>query len=88
MIHEIVGVQFSILSNEEKNRIADVDVSAAGTKSNANALYDPRLGPIEQGSSCFECQKNNIECSGHWAKINFGAVFPHPYFIDEIKQAV
>lgn len=85
-MHNVYKVQFGLLSNAEKDRIANIDISNAGIKSNSNSLYDPRLGPSDSGTVCFECKYKELECSGHWAKITFPTVFPHPYYIDEIKM--
>ena len=85
-MYNVIGIQFGLLSNVEKDRIAEIDVSNSGIKSNANALYDPRLGPTEPGTSCFECKKRDLECSGHWSKVVFPSPIPHPYYTDEIKM--
>lgn len=85
-MHSVVQVQFNVLSNTEKDKIATLDVSNSGTKPNANSLYNPRLGPTDSTTMCFECKHKEIECSGHWAKITFPTVFPHPYYIDQIKM--
>jgi DNA-directed RNA polymerase II subunit RPB1 len=70
ILGQIKNIHFSILSPEQIEKMACVEITeAAYHDSNGepefNGLFDTRMGVIERGKRCMTCEQDYISCPGH-----------------------
>ena len=69
-LETVIGVQFSILSPDEIEKRAVVEVTSQatyeGNEPKVGGLFDPRMGVLENGKICRSCGQTNHGCPGHF----------------------
>ena len=53
-----------------------------------NTINDPRMGTVKPNELCSTCEKDNIECPGHYGYINLNAPIYHPLFYRTIIKVL
>ena len=70
---KIIGIQFSILSPEEIERMSVAEITNketyTGIKPKVGGLFDPRMGVLEPGLICPTDGQNYIDCPGYFGHI-------------------
>jgi DNA-directed RNA polymerase II subunit RPB1 len=70
---KIIGVQFSILSPEEIERMSVAEITSketyTGIKPKVGGLFDTRMGILEPGLICPTDGQNYIDCPGYFGHI-------------------
>lgn len=80
---ELDRISFEIMSAEFilKQSVCEV----FSTKmSGPNSVYDDRMGVMETGKTCVQCQKNSKECVGHMGHIKLNIDIIHPLFYKQV----
>lgn len=80
---DIISNVISILSNEDVERMAVVEVKNA-IPGAPNSLDDPRMGPTDNKSLCATCKKDITRCPGHLGMIKFNQPIYHPQYLRHI----
>ncbi|KCZ73841.1 hypothetical protein H311_05199, partial [Anncaliia algerae PRA109] len=67
-------VKFDLYSDEELIKFCSLEVTETHSLDNLghsipNGLYDERMGPLKQGSTCLTCNQNYYQCPGHFGYI-------------------
>ena len=69
-VESIVGVQFSIFSQEEIEKRSVVEITSQatyeGSEPKVGGLFDERMGTVENGKRCRSCGQTNHGCPGHF----------------------
>ena len=69
-LETIVGVQFCVLSPEEIEKRAVVEITSQstfeGNEPKSGGLFDARMGVLENGKICRSCGQTNHGCPGHF----------------------
>ena len=87
-IKKISGIQFGILSTEEKIKLSggrEASIANSGHEHGEFAkgtLYDPRTGPIK-GIPCESCKNRTAEDPGHFSIIKFPLPLYNPLYVNE-----
>ncbi|XP_051137379.1 DNA-directed RNA polymerase IV subunit 1 isoform X2 [Andrographis paniculata] len=78
----LTGIHFSILSDEEAERVS---VAVVGS---VNEVSGPALGfPSLTAAQCLTCGGyNSRDCEGHFGLINLPYTILHPYYMSEVSQ--
>jgi len=70
---KIIGIQFSILSPEEIERMSVAEITNketyTGIKPKVGGLFDTRMGILEPGLICPTDGQNYIDCPGYFGHI-------------------
>lgn len=80
---ELDRITFEIMSAEFilKQSVCEV----YSTKmSGPNSVYDDRMGVMETGKTCVQCQKTTKECVGHMGHIKLNIDIIHPLFYKQV----
>jgi hypothetical protein len=86
-IRDLDEVIFGILSEKDIRDIAvcQIDNPKLGDKNGGyGTVYDPRLGPIENGKLCEICQGDIWSCAGHYGFIELNECIIHPLFYKRV----
>jgi len=77
IIHQIKGVSFGLMSPEEikKGSVCEITKSKI---TDAESVYDLRLGPMENNVRCMTCGCDNKECPGHFSYCELGIQMINP----------
>ena len=75
MVYEIDSVTFGVISDDDV-----IGISACLVTKN---LYDPRMGPVDNGL-CVTCGKTVVTCPGHFGHIRLAKPIFHPLFIKKL----
>ena len=79
----ISHIQFGLLSSEEILNLSVCEVNNSKL-SGPNSVYDDRMGVILNNKICYECLRDNKNCSGHFGHINMNINIMHPLFYKKI----
>jgi DNA-directed RNA polymerase II subunit RPB1 len=87
---KILGIQFSMLSNDEIVRGSVADITTrdilSGGKPVIGGLSDPRMGPLDANYLCPTDGLNYMECPGYHGSLELAVpIFQLNYFPDIIK---
>jgi DNA-directed RNA polymerase II subunit RPB1 len=87
---KIIGVQFSILSPEEIERMSVAEITNketyTGIKPKVGGLFDTRMGILEPGLICPTDGQNYIDCPGYFGHIKLARpVFYIQYLAPIVK---
>jgi DNA-directed RNA polymerase II subunit RPB1 len=80
---QIDSIIFKLFSYEE----LVLDSYATVTNTNSEGLHsvnDKAMGVVANDDSCLTCMKSNIDCQGHYGRIDFNRWINHPSFQREI----
>lgn len=70
---EVSGIQFSIMGSEEivRNSVVEINTTDMFEKGypKPNGLYDLRMGTIDKKYNCQTCNRDLINCQGHFGHI-------------------
>ena len=80
---EIIDIQYSIISNEELERIAVFEARNTDDEG-LHSVNDPRSGTVDNHLACNTCHLDNLECSGHVGIIKLKQPILHPLFRREV----
>jgi DNA-directed RNA polymerase II subunit RPB1 len=80
---EILDIQYSIISDEELNRIAVFEARNTDDEG-LHSVNDPRSGTVDNHLACNTCHLDNLECSGHVGIIKLRHEILHPLFRREV----
>ena len=86
-IRDLDEVIFGILSEKDIRDIAvcQIDNPKLGDKNGGyGTVYDPRLGPIENGKLCEVCTGDIWTCAGHYGFIELNECIIHPLFYKRV----
>ncbi|KAG9134745.1 hypothetical protein Leryth_001057 [Lithospermum erythrorhizon] len=80
---EVVAVNFGLMTSEEVKKLSVVNVHnptlmASDTRPMPGGLYDPLMGPLNEGSVCKSCGQRYQSCPGHCGHINLVAPAYNP----------
>jgi DNA-directed RNA polymerase subunit A' len=85
----IESVNFGVLSPEEIEKYAVIEVTKAETYENGvqveEGLFDTRMGVIEEGLRCGTCMQKSMECPGHFGYIRLAKPVYNVLFMETIK---
>ncbi|KCZ81292.1 hypothetical protein H312_01288 [Anncaliia algerae PRA339] len=85
-------VKFDLYSDEELIKFCSLEVTETYSLDNLghsipNGLYDERMGPLKQGSTCLTCNQNYYQCPGHFGYIKTEE-YIKPIVIDHVLFAL
>ena len=89
---KISHLQFSLLSPEEMQRLAEFEVTAQqlftlpSRKPAVGGCLDPRLGVSDKLSACATCQRKLVDCAGHFGYIRLALPVFHIGFLRHTLQ--
>jgi DNA-directed RNA polymerase beta' subunit len=69
MVFQIETIQFGILSDQDALAKSVCEVNKPSLCVEEGSVYDPRLGCVDNISTCETCSKNIWECTGHFGHI-------------------
>ena len=70
MVFQIDTIQFGILSDKDVLIKSVCEINKPSLCIEEGSVYDPRLGCVDNISTCETCDKNIWECTGHFGHIN------------------
>lgn len=89
--YNITSIQFGVASPEEIIAMSVCEVNKTILKEKKdkkidmyNSVYDPRMGIIKNNGECETCNKNMIECPGHFGHIVLNEPIIHPKFFKKV----
>lgn len=89
-IHEVKGIQFSILGPDEIIKRSVVEINRTDTYTGnepvIGGLFDSRMGVLEHNKVCSTCEQKNIFCPGHFGHIKLSKPVFHAMFFDMVKK--
>ncbi len=71
---------FSLYSDEEIEKMSVVNVTSS-KQSGLETVNDLRLGTVERNIECNTCNTTNLQCPGHYGRIELDEPFALPYFV-------
>ena len=90
-IREIDKIIFGVYSAEEIEKFSVCKLNSTklctNEKGNSNmngTVYDPRMGPFDNGIKCATCSLSIVDCVGHFGSINFVEPIVHPLFYKHV----
>jgi DNA-directed RNA polymerase beta' subunit len=78
----IKSIQFGILSSDMMRQCGVCQIQTT-KMSGAESVYDPRMGPNQNGELCKTCGFDIIRCIGHFGYIELSVPIIHPLFYRE-----
>ena len=83
---EVTDISYTIMSHEELETIAVYEVKKDSDNEidTVHGVNDPRGGTVDHNSTCVTCQKDNLECPGHFGMIRLNEPIIHPLFRREV----
>lgn len=72
-------LQFGILSSQDILDMSVVEITTTKL-SDSGSIYDHRMGTIDNKILCSTCNKNNMDCPGHFGHISLKIPIIHPLF--------
>lgn len=89
-IHNVKGIQFSVLGPEEIISRSAVEVNRTDTYTGnepvVGGLFDSRMGVLEHNKVCSTCEQKNTFCPGHFGHIVLARPVFHAMFFDITKK--
>ena len=90
-IREIDKITFGVYSAEEIEKMSVCKINSTKLCSseknigNMNGtVYDPRMGPFDNGIACATCGLSIIDCVGHFGSINLVEPVVHPLYYKQV----
>jgi DNA-directed RNA polymerase beta' subunit len=90
VISPVVGIQFTILSEQAIRRMSVMEVTDNATFANnqpvANGLFDTRMGVIDGNRVCATCMQRNTFCPGHFGHIVLARPVFYVQYYDVVRK--
>ena len=87
---KITSIQFSLLTQNEKNSLGAVEILHKEQFSNKipikAGIFDPGMGTISRNYICATCGLDMNDCPGHFGKLDLGTYILQAAFIHNLKD--
>ena len=86
---QIEGIQFCMLSEQEKIKISEVNIIHKEKFTNGQpiplGLFDPNMGTVSRSYDCSTCGLDYVECVGHFGLLDLGTYIYKFAYLDRVK---
>jgi DNA-directed RNA polymerase beta' subunit len=83
VLEEIQSITFGIYSEKEVKQMSVCCIENT-KKSGLGSIYDPRMGPCSHDELCQTCNKDSVECPGHFGRIELVEKIIHPLYYKHV----